>query len=281
MVRARKAALVAAVCWGVVALWAPPASGATALTVTPNSDLGDENVDVQGSGFAANTSVGYCQAIQDTTPETSDCGGTLRLTTTDAAGNFADPAYPVRRFILVPSLGRTVDCALEACTIGAAEESDIAGTAAYAPISFDPALPDARIKNRADGSILGDNVYNTDATGQSRTRPVSPGSTWTFAVQVQNDGPAVDSFTIHSRASAPPFTVRYFSGYFNITSTVTGQGATLKNLSPGQVRTIAVEIRVAADAPAGARFIARVTFTSTSADRSDTVQVGVRIPTPT
>ena len=121
---------------------------------------------------------------------------------------------------------------------------------AYAPISFDPALPDARIKNRADGSILGDDVYNTDRGPVRRApRPVPPGSTWTYAVQVQNDGPAVDSFTIHAAAAAPPFTVRYFSGYFDITSTVTGQGATLKNLSPGQVRTIAVDIRVAADAP--------------------------------
>ena len=179
MVRARKAALVAAVCWGIVALWAPPASAATASH--RHTELRPRRRERRCAGIGVRSRTRASGLLPGDPGHDSGqrrtAGALCGLTTTDAAGTFADPAYPVRRFILVPSLGRTVDCAFEACTIGAAEESDIAGTAAYASISFDPALPDARIKNRADGSILGDDVYNTDRDRSSRaTRPVPPGS---------------------------------------------------------------------------------------------------------
>jgi hypothetical protein len=155
---------------------------------------------------------------------------------------------------------------------------------ARAEVSFDPdALvpqPDARIKNRATGEIYGDDVYSVDGPLTSRTRAISPGEVWAFAVQVENEGPT-DSFRITADPSAPPFTVRYFSGYFNITSTVTGAGATLRNLAPGQVRTIAVEIRAATGAPALSSYGTTVTFTSLASGNIDQVRVGVRVPRST
>ena len=185
----------------------------------------------------------------------------------------------VRRFIFQ----RRTDCAVVRCGIGAAQPEDTPGTTAIADISFDPNAvpprPDARVRNRSTGEIYGDNVYSPLDAVTTRSHTISPGGTWTFAVQVQNDGPT-DSFRI-SADGGFPFTVRYLSGYYDITATATGAGATLRNVAPGQVRTIAVEFRAAEDATPRPVTFVTVGFTSLTDGTSDYVQVGVRVPRST
>ena len=91
----------------------------------------------------------------------------------------------------------------------------------------------------------------TTRSGPARTRTngLLPGGVITYPVQIQNDGEDVDSFTFGGAGSDSLFTVRYLSGYYDITAKVIAGQAIIRNVAPGGVRTIAVQITVAQDAP--------------------------------
>jgi hypothetical protein len=114
------------------------------VTVTPSTGLVDgQTVSVSGSGFTPGASVGWCLGVVTATPSSNNCGtSTIRLGTADAQGGFSG-TLQLRRFIFVPSLQRTVDCANppDACVIGAAEVADVAGTGATAQVEFAPVVP--------------------------------------------------------------------------------------------------------------------------------------------
>jgi hypothetical protein len=279
MKMASRATLVAAVCLGLTVVWAPPAFAARSLTATPSTGLIDrQTIAVFGAVFNPNAAVGYCQAIQSASPSVNDCAsGGASTTTASASGDFHGGVF-VRRLIFVPSLGRTVNCAVESCVIGAAEFTGfdvIPGTVAYAPISFAPGQPDGRIKRRSDGEITGDNVYNSDGFGQTRIRAVQPGTTWTFAVQLENDSPTADNIKIAAPPSSAPITVHYFVGYYDVTVPVTGGGFTFTDQAPGQLGTFAVHFTVDPGAPLGAGADPLITYTSNTAGAIDAVRVGV------
>jgi hypothetical protein len=282
MKRLRCAILVVAVGLAVPLVWATPAFAARSLTVTPSSGLIDRQiVTIDGTGFNPNTEVGFCQAIDDGTPDQSDCnGGSFGTVVASPSGDFSAQTT-VRRLINVPSAGRTVNCASESCFIGAAETNNLPGTATFAPIAFAPGQPDGRIKRRSDGAITGDNVYGDDGSGQTRIRAVEPGTKWTFALQVQNDGLSTDDIKVTAPPSSSPFTVRYFFSYFNITSSVTGSGFTFTGQVPGQIQTFAVQFTVDPGALVDSRADLLVTFTSSSAGSTDAVRVGVVVRSAT
>jgi hypothetical protein len=187
--------------------------------------------------------------------------------------------------MFVPSLGRTVNCWSESCVIGAAETSNVAGTATYsAPLTFVHVQPDGRIRRLSDSTIFGDDVYNSDgSSGQTVTHAIGPGGNWSFAVQVQNDGERTDDITVTASPilSSPDITVRYFAGWFNVTSYVTGAGFTFADVPPGGIRRLPVQFKAGAGAPVDARSHQLVTFTSDTAPVIDVVRVGVRVVAPT
>src|SRR4051794_25783019 len=212
---ARRSVAVALVvaAWLTAAVWAPPAAAATALSVTPSTNLvSGQVVRLDGSGFTPNSNLAFCQAKPSDTPSSSDCGSNFVQVTASPTGTFT-AQLQVHRFIF----GRTRDCAVQACVIGAAEVDDIEGTVAVAPISFDPTapvpLPDARLKNRATGEIYGNDVYASAGVLTSQRHAIQPGGAWSFAVQIENDGPT-DSIDLVADVSVSPFTVRYFAGYY-------------------------------------------------------------------
>ena len=117
-----------------------PAAAVTSLVVEPNSDLvAGQVVALSGSGFTPGAQIGWCQAVQDATPSQADCGMAFRTAFADAGGNFS-ASHQLVRFMFVPSLGVTVDCANPppACVMGAAEVGSggpILGTVAFAATS--------------------------------------------------------------------------------------------------------------------------------------------------
>lgn len=122
----------------------PTAVGTGSITVTPNTGLVDgQLVTVTLAGFPALGTVGWCQGVPVEPASASNCGGPIRTGQTDASGGLIDPSYPVARFIFVPTLGRTVDCAAETCIIGAADVTDIPGSVANAELSFSDTDPPA------------------------------------------------------------------------------------------------------------------------------------------
>jgi hypothetical protein len=398
MKRLRGAILLVAIALAVPLVWATPAFAQRSLTVTPSTGLVElDTVTVEGAEFNPNAQVGFCQAVNDGSPDPSDCnGGSFGTIGASPSGDFS-AQQTVRRFMYVPSLGRTVDCAAESCVIGAAEPSDVAGTAVFAPIAFAPAppppatrgsitvtpenpvdgqqvtvagagfrpnadieilqcgtapqdptdcnpnfttavadtaggfsapytvqqffsppgastvdcnppgacvmaaaeivdipgtivtapfeitapQPDGRIRRRSDGAITGNDIYNFDGAAQTRIRAVAPGTTWSFAVQLQNDGDTADDIALTAPPSSSPFTVRYFVSYFDITQYVTGGGFNFTDVAPGQIWTLGVQFTVAADAPLESLSDPLMTFTSQTAPRADAVRVGVVVRTAT
>jgi len=133
-----------------VVFGAAPASAAGSISVTPSTDLHDGDVvSVNGSGWIPNSQVGVCQSVSLQPPSINNCNnGTGSLLTADGSGNIST-TWSVQRFINVPALGRTVDCAdpTAPCEIGAADFSDIAGTAVFVTLHFAPLPPQVQVTN--------------------------------------------------------------------------------------------------------------------------------------
>lgn len=292
MGRARLLVVATAVCLlGPTLLRISPASAAAAtVTVTPNTDLQPDRatVNVSGTGWPASTSIAVCQGLLNGVTDTSlDCaytvgtGGGAVIVGSTSTGTFPDVRplfFHVDRFIYVPSLGRTVDCAIESCAIAAAVYGDIPNTVVYAPITFKSALADGRVKRRSDGVIFYDNEYNfTSSENVHRTHSIAPGGYWTYALQVQNDGLATADLTV----TASPFTTgasqtQFFYGYYDVTSVVLGNsGLTFPAVAPGEVRTFALRLHAPADSAEGDEEMAFVSFASSGVGTTDGIWLNV------
>jgi hypothetical protein len=223
----------------------PDAAGiARTLTVTPDADLvAGDVVQIDGSGFTPTASVGLCQGIVDATPGINDCGPIIGQFLTDANGEFSRQ-FAVHRFITPSSVGATVDCAAPGttCGIGAAEAADVTGTVVVVPIGFAPATgtprPDAIVANIATGALFGDDLYTTNGATQSKSRKVVVGDKWSWALRVQNDGDVGDDLVV---SALPRFGVRFFVGYYDVTSFVTGGGFTFAGVPAGTMLPMAVQ----------------------------------------
>ncbi|MDQ1447820.1 MAG: hypothetical protein QOC79_791 [Actinomycetota bacterium] len=133
----RRAPFVIAVALAITLVGAVPASAASALVVTPNTDLVDfQTVSATGSGFAANTTVVLLEC-QATAVDVTGCDlGTLTYQTTDDTGSYTTN-FVVQRLIDVGA--GEVDCAPSACVLATANFD--ATNPASAPLGFDPNVP--------------------------------------------------------------------------------------------------------------------------------------------
>ena len=237
-----------------VSMPGPAASAATGtVTVTPNTDLSaGDVVTISGSGFAPLVDVGACEGIIAGTPGLEDCGATIGVFGTDENGAFSSQ-FAVRRFLTVG--GQPVDCASPGaqCAIAAAVFDDIANTAVVVPLTFLPATstprPDLIFKRRDTQQLLeNDQYFPTVPAAPQHTHAIASPGAWTYAVVVQNDGDVADDLVVTTpHVPQPPFAVRVFFGYFDVTAAVTGSGLVLHNVAPGQSFVLAVRFSCDAD----------------------------------
>jgi hypothetical protein len=114
--------------------------------------------------------------------------------------------------------------------------------------------PDNLIEASGDASYLGEGIFNTDGTGQTRSLSIKAGRSATFIVNTQNDGSATDTFTILGTGSSSPLSVKYYSGASggtDITSAVTAGTYTLSNVAAGSSQYIHFVVTAATNAPSG------------------------------
>jgi hypothetical protein len=282
MAATRRTALAVAICLSVPIVWAAPALAARALTATPSVGLTDgQTVSFTGSGFNASVDIGFCQAIDDGTPAQEDCGASTGTTRSSPSGDISGE-LTVRQSMFVPSLGRIVDCTSAACFVGAAEISDIAHTSAFASLTFVRIQPDGQIRRLSDSVVFGNDVYSSTGSGETVTHPIAPGGSWSFAVQVQNDGARTDDINVTAASirTSPDISVRFFAGYFDVTSLVNGAGFTFSGVPPGGVRRLPVQFKAVSGAAVEQRSHQLVTFTSRTAPIADSVLVAVRVLAP-
>jgi sugar lactone lactonase YvrE len=116
--------------------------------------------------------------------------------------------------------------------------------------------PDALIATGT--SYVGDNVYNTTGSGQTKTVKAKAGSTVTFKVQIQNDGNDTDPITLTGPGTGNGYTVSYFDGTTNVTTAVKGGTCTF-DLSGGQSHVITVKVKIGSTASASKSLVLKVT----------------------
>jgi hypothetical protein len=122
--------------------------------------------------------------------------------------------------------------------------------------------PDGRIK-KGTSPYVGNDVYNTDGTNQTRTGQAARGNTIKFTISIQNDGDTEDNFSVQATgAAAPNYSVKYFRGTTNITSDVVSGVQQTSLLQPGGKMTILVKVKVLSGATVGSSVTRLVTVTS-------------------
>ncbi|HKA07422.1 MAG TPA: hypothetical protein VKD71_09210 [Gemmataceae bacterium] len=144
--------------------------------------------------------------------------------------------------------------------------------------------PDNLIKLSSESTYLGNNVYNTDATSQTKNQNVPAGLTGVFHIMVQNDGTATDSFTVRGAGSSAGFTVTYYtglSGGTEVTSAVTAGTYKVSNLAAGANQIIRVVITVAQNTALNTIKDCLVTSTSVAdTTKQDAVKARVTVTSP-
>ena len=113
--------------------------------------------------------------------------------------------------------------------------------------------PDIQVRNGFESVFIGDNIYNSDGAGQTKTQSAGGGVTAVYVVRIQNDSPVNAAFTVTATAGDPGWTVKYYStaNGANVTAAVAGAGWNTIVLIPGGTTHLRVEVTPAATLNAG------------------------------
>jgi hypothetical protein len=90
---------------------------------------------------------------------------------------------------------------------------------------------------------VGNNVYNTTGSNQTKTEKTIPGKTLSFSLRVENDGTDTDTYTLKGAGSATGYTVSYFYGTIDYTNKVTS-GTYSFSLAPGAYKSLSMKVKV-------------------------------------
>jgi hypothetical protein len=128
--------------------------------------------------------------------------------------------------------------------------------------------PDMQIRLASETAFVGNNVYNTTGSGQTKAVSSARGERRSFVARVQNDGSTADGFTFRGCTATNGFTVRYFSGATGtteITSAVVNGTYTVTGVAPGATKAIRLEVTTGSATPPGTAQSCLITGTSTTA----------------
>lgn len=121
---------------------------------------------------------------------------------------------------------------------------------------------DGRIRKGA-GRLVGNDIYTTDGTSQTRSGKRAPGKTITFGISIQNDGDGGDRFRVHaSGVTVDGYRVRYFRGRKEITGGVVAGSYRTPKLAPGDDLLIRAKVKVKPSAGSGSSVTRLVSSTS-------------------
>ncbi len=230
------------------------APGGTAIYVVTiqNDDLDAGFIAVLGTAGSGGWSVRYFD---------SPSGGAEIFTMTTAPGLFLPPLAPglAREFrveVTAPfgaSDGASMPILVSATsllTMPARRDAVLAITTADVRRQ-----PDLMIRNISEPTPVGDNVYNLDGAGQTKSQTVAPGGVASYVITNQNDGNVIDFPRIIATAGSGGWSIRYFdlTVGIDITSQITtGAGGLSLVLEPGGSREYRVEVTAPVTASPGA-----------------------------
>ncbi len=264
-----RAVLAPLAAFGFVSQPGPSGAQASAeIAVAPAFDLVDgQAVTVTGTGWPASEPLPVAQCVRVALVVTCEIRVVVEP---DATGAFTTPVV-VRQFV-----GGN-DCRANFCFIGAEVPDEFV---AFEGITFIGGRPDLILHRRSDGAQFFADEYFADVFEPVRSHAISAGGKWTYALRIQNDGPLVDDLVVRLKRfeGFPPFSVRVFVGYFDVTAAALDEGIVFDDLAPGETRSFAVQFR-AVGAAAGQEARVRVSaWTAPIENKRD--NVGLRVFTP-
>ncbi len=122
--------------------------------------------------------------------------------------------------------------------------------------------PDGRI-NKFSGAYLGNNIYNTDGTNQTKSGTARIGYIVEFHLSLQNDGDEADKYQLSVDAgSTTMYRVKFYRGASDITTQVVAGTYETPSIAAGSTLIITVDVIVKKGATAGSSITRLVTITS-------------------
>ncbi|MBI3922499.1 MAG: hypothetical protein HY318_13840, partial [Armatimonadetes bacterium] len=216
-----------------------------------------------GTGGDSNWTVKYFDELlfgNDITSSVTTSGKTFTLASGQAtevrfevtANPFPNaPAAESSKEAIIYLVGSTVDVVKSTTTVSAGSQADL------------------MIRNSAETSYQGDNIFETLPSVQVREQTINPGGSAKYEVRLQNDGNTTRTFLLKAgEAGDAGWSATYKAGITNITSQVTGtSGYTTASLPPGGQIALTVEVIPDVTALAGS---ARAVTLKAYLDASDT-----------
>ena len=130
------------------------------------------------------------------------------------------------------------------------------------PTEVAGAKVDGEIRRGAETTFVGDAVYNTTASGQSRTSSVRRGNTGGFVMRFRNEASATDTIRFQGPGNSTGFTVQYLAGTTDVTAAVVAGTFEFEDLAANATRNLKVKVTVAANATVNSTKTVKVTATS-------------------
>lgn len=128
-------------------------------------------------------------------------------------------------------------------------------------VNVERVRPDAMIA-RGTGRFLGDDVYGTDGTGQTKRGSVLARGSVTFTVRAENDGTATDDLVVKGSRSTDRFRVTYRVDGDDVTAAVNAGTYQFDAVPPTASRAMTVTVKARAGTPRRASFNARIRVSS-------------------
>jgi len=108
------------------------------------------------------------------------------------------------------------------------------------------------------GKYVGNGIYNSTGSNQTKTATTKAGTTVSFAVRIENDGTDADSYTVNGGGPAKGYAVVYAIGAADYTTKIVNGSYTF-TLSPGQYKTITMKVTVKSSGSASWSSLVKVT----------------------
>ena len=135
---------------------------------------------------------------------------------------------------------------------------------------------DNRIRKRT-GALVGNDVYGSNALGQSISAKTAPSKTAQFTISIENESNIPETFVVYAWSpTVTGYKVKFFRGLTDITSAVFAGTYVTEQVAPGSTFAIKLKVKVLAGAPQGSNVNGMVSATPSGAVLiSDTVGFGV------
>ena len=122
--------------------------------------------------------------------------------------------------------------------------------------------PDGLIRRFSESQRDGDDIYNRDSVGQTRTTLVRREGRARFVVRVENDGDQVDDLVLAGTRNTEHYGIRYFVGAQEVSARIRAGVFRFRDVAAGAHRALTVEITAEPSAPLRSKVIARIAIRS-------------------